>query len=97
MKIGQGGVVEKHVDSAKGPHGEIDESLTLRWFGQIARMQGHHCAARSANRLHGSFSVVGVQIAANNEGVFSREPQGGFATHGSAGACDDAHLFCKSA
>jgi hypothetical protein len=58
-------------------------------------MQGHHRSTSGVNRLHGSFSVVGVQIAADNEGAFSRERHGGFATNASAGARDDAHLPCK--
>ena len=56
-------------------------------------MQGHHRSASAANRLHGQFSVIGAQIAADDESAFSHERQGGFRDPCSApGVRDDAHL-----
>jgi hypothetical protein len=59
---------------------------------QIARMHGHHRSVSGANRLHGGFSVVSAQTAADDEGAFSRKRQRGFAAYAPAGAGDDANF-----
>jgi hypothetical protein len=73
VEIRHGGIVEEHVDLAKGARRKIDQRLTVDRLTQIAWLRRNHLSAGRANRLDGRFRVADAQTAADRESAFASE------------------------
>jgi len=92
LKIRHGGIVEEHVDPAKGVHRKVNQCLTVDRLTQIAWLRRNHRSTGGANRLDGRFCVADAQTAADHQSAFASEGQSGFAADAAVGASDNANF-----
>jgi hypothetical protein len=92
VEVRHGGIVEEHVDPAKGVRRKINQRLTVDRLTQIAWLRRNHRSAGGANRLDGRFRVADAQTAADHQSAFASEGESGFAANAAVGASDNANF-----